>query len=123
MSEFTRIEMGDWFEKYKPIENPNGGSGPAFGDKIQMFETYGADFKKVQDTDPKKLWTLLDCDGHLIISPGFHIVNRLGYYITEVEWEHEDIEVFDGDEIECEKCHDVHFCAEDHVCDPEMLDG
>lgn len=119
MSEFMRIEMGDWYEKYKPVENPNGGSGPAWDDKIQMFEV---DDKRILTADPKMVWTLVECDGHLIISPGFHFVNRMGFYITEVPWEHEDIEVYDGDEIECEKCHDVHFDANTHVCDPEMIE-
>jgi hypothetical protein len=30
------------------------------------------------------VWTVLDCDGALVVGSGFHYVNRVGYIITEV---------------------------------------
>lgn len=31
-------------------------------------------------------WTVLDCDGKLYVSAGFHFVNRIGYIKTEIPW-------------------------------------
>ena len=47
----------------------------------------------VASRTPKKVWTLEDIGGQLIICAGYHLVNRINYFITEVEWEDENIEV------------------------------
>ena len=39
-----------------------------------------------QPVDVHRLWTVVDCDGRLYASAGFHYVNRLGYIRTEVPW-------------------------------------
>lgn len=39
------------------------------------------------------VWTLIDGDEGDALLPGFHIVNRIGYIVTEHPWEHELIEV------------------------------
>ena len=68
------------FEKrYAPISRD--------GDII--FETYGSDLDTIKRADSKNLWTLLDCDGRLIIASGFHYVNRMGYILTERQWKDE----------------------------------
>jgi hypothetical protein len=36
------------------------------------------------------VWTVLDCDGVLCISPGRHVVNRLNYVVTTEPWSAED---------------------------------
>lgn len=48
-----------------------------------MLETYGDEYKKVQTHPPDKIWTLVDCDGELILTNGWHFVNRMGYVLTE----------------------------------------
>jgi hypothetical protein len=50
-----------------------------------LFETYGEEVEFVYESDSKHVWTLLDCDGKIRIAEGRHYVNRLGYFITEVE--------------------------------------
>ena len=35
-------------------------------------------------------WTVLDCDGKLYVSAGFHFVNRIGYIRTELPWDDAD---------------------------------
>lgn len=63
------------FEKtYKPIEQKEGSI---------LLETYGDDLQKVRKTKNENLWTLLDCDGKLIIASGYHFVNRLNYIVTK----------------------------------------
>jgi hypothetical protein len=51
-----------------------------------MFEIYGAEVAFVRTQQADKTWTLVDCDGKCFICEGFHFVNRLGYFITEVPY-------------------------------------
>ncbi len=43
------------------------------------------------NVDCHLIWTLLDCDGRLYLSPGFHFVNRLGYVLCRVPWTDSDL--------------------------------
>lgn len=59
-----------------------------------MPETYGREEAYVwalANGDKEQcVWTLLDCDGGMTVVPGFHYVNRFGYFVTEVPWKPED---------------------------------
>lgn len=37
-------------------------------------------------SDPHYWWTVLDCDGKLYLSPGFHFVNRFAFVRCAVPW-------------------------------------
>lgn len=76
-----RIRANTFWEKYKPIKNHLDDNASFDG---CMFETYGPelDFVRTKVSD-NSVWTLLDCDGHLVISSGYHFVNRMGYFVTE----------------------------------------
>jgi hypothetical protein len=56
-----------------------------------MFETYGAEYESVAAAgaeNPNKIWTLVDGeDGETIIINGWAMVNRIGYFITEVPYD------------------------------------
>lgn len=41
----------------------------------------------------RHVWTVIEVDGVHFVIPGYHVVNRLWYYVTAVPWEHENIEV------------------------------
>lgn len=70
-------------EDFKPINNK-------FRPEEQMFETFGKELEFVRDQPENKIWTLMDDDdGNLVITTGFHTVNRVGYYITELPWDRE----------------------------------
>lgn len=72
-------------EKYKPIKNHIDTNASFDGD---MFETFGEEVEYVRTyPDQKKVWTLIEADGKQYISAGYHHVNRLGYFITEIAWE------------------------------------
>jgi len=62
-----------------------------------MYETYGEELdyvRKVAQDNPKKVWTIIEADGVMYYSTGFHFVNRIGYLICEVEFDKEmDIEM------------------------------
>ena len=85
----------EWAEKYKPV-------GP---EDNQMLETYGADLQTVLGTHPKYVWTWMQGDMSDIISAGYHLVNRIGYYITEVPWTNVEDYCLLSEEVQCE-CYD-----------------
>ena len=45
---------------------------------------------EVDDETLHRIWTVLDADGDLAISPGRHYVNRLSYILTTEPWTEED---------------------------------
>ena len=51
------------------------------------LETYGADLEKVLTADTMTVWTEVENDGHICILSGFHFVNRLRYFVTEVPYQ------------------------------------
>jgi hypothetical protein len=66
------ITWTEWEETYKPTTD---------------FE-YG-DLSEIDgDVDQHHIWTVVDGDGiYMNIVSGIHIINRLGYFVTEVPWE------------------------------------
>ena len=79
-------ELDTWEAKYKPIKNHFDGS--------DKFETYGEELAFVLGADPKCIWTLVDGDdGNLYIVDGYHLVNRVNYFITEVPYEGNGMDV------------------------------
>lgn len=81
------IEMkeSEWAEKYQLMPNHLTNDGNA-------YETYGDELDYILLQDNNHIWTELDCDGGVIISNGYSLVNRIQYYITVVPW-------VDGEEI------------------------
>ena len=71
------------FLKFKPMKNHLAKNAGWNG---WLFETYGKEMAYVKSVAPEKVWTLLDVDGGLYISSGYHFVNRVGYFVTEVPW-------------------------------------
>lgn len=54
-----------------------------------MFETSGEeiDFVATHEVEhPNTVWTLVDNFGSTYIEPGFHIANRLGYFICAMPY-------------------------------------
>lgn len=78
------ISEADFYATYKPLKNP---FNPNVSWDGCMLETYGREHERVLEvlkTDPRKVWTVLECDGSLIVTSGYHHVNRTGYILTEV---------------------------------------
>ena len=83
----------EFFERYRPIQNPYTEEGSW---NNTMFETYGDELAYVKSSEfsDKQIWTLIDCENEeTYIIPGFHFVNRNGYFITQIPWEDDTIEV------------------------------
>jgi hypothetical protein len=72
-----------WEEKFRPIKNH---INPDSGWNGQMFETYGEELEFVLKQDPQNIWTWWDVDGGSELVAGYHLVNRIGYFITEEQW-------------------------------------
>lgn len=82
-----------WAETYKPKKNHLNRDH-----ETDMFETYGIELGYVlgiADTEPDRVWTLVDGDDGTYIIDGYHLVNRLGYFISEVPYTGDGIEVLD----------------------------
>lgn len=101
------ISEDEFFETYKPVKNPFIRHASWNG---SMLEPYGNELAHVQETlkhEPNRVWTVLDCDGALIASSGYHHVNRMGYIITEVPVAEGDmVETIDEDATDNEEDED-----------------
>ena len=80
--------MEEWEATYKPIYNHIDKNASFQDDSGQgiMFETYGEEYAFVNSQqDPACIWTYGDGDdGGSYIWNGYHYINRLGYFITEI---------------------------------------
>ena len=77
------ITENEFEAQYSPEANPLDANASWNG---PMLETYGEELelvKRVDSKTPGRVWTILDCDGHLVVASGFHFVNRFGYIITK----------------------------------------
>lgn len=91
------ITFEDFEKIYKPIKNHIIQDTPYNG---YMFETYGDELDYVRSYKfvDKQIWTLISCsDEESWIIPGYHFVDRNGYFITEIPWESENIQINDNE--------------------------
>lgn len=70
----------EWADKYRPMKNHINGNASMDG---CMFETYSPELDYVRSRRESLVWTWVeDDDGHDMIVPGYHLVNRIGYLIA-----------------------------------------
>lgn len=85
MSKLVKLSEDQFWDQFKPVKNHLVGNASYDG---HMFETYGQEYEFITEqnkTNPLTVWTLLDGeDSACVISEGWHFVNRLGYFVTEV---------------------------------------
>ncbi len=127
MDTFIEMDFDEWCATYKPIPN-NIVEDSSFDGT--MFETYGDEVAFVKKADPAHIWMYGDGDdGGTYLWNGWHIVNRIGYFITEVPcpadttiqvkvssyWfycEGCSAEIEDDGQLINEKYYDLGFCPE-----------
>ena len=51
------------------------------------------EFADVKDKTTENVWSVIEVDDELFAIPGWHVVNVIGYNVTQVPWPHENIEV------------------------------
>jgi hypothetical protein len=87
------MDIDEWTVAYKPIKNTlddNAGYGGT------MYETYGHELAFVRlHIEKNTVWTLFDSDNGPMIGAGYHLVNRIGYFITEDPWVDANMEITD----------------------------
>lgn len=84
VSIFT-IDEDDFFDQYKPFRNPETDEQDAFDGTL--FDTDMLTDPRIKFTaqeQPERIWTLVENDDTRSILSGYHLVNRLGYFITSV---------------------------------------
>ena len=75
-----RTRCGSWrtFERrFRPMNGPDG-------------SRYWCRDQLPQNVDERLVWTIVDCDGQLHVSPGYRFVNRIDYVLCKVPWTDED---------------------------------
>ena len=84
MNQLVKLTEDQFWEQFKPIKNHLVATSCYDG---HMFETYGQEHEFIKEqlkVNPLTVWTLLDSENSSFISEGWHYVNRLGYFVTEV---------------------------------------
>lgn len=84
MNQLVKLTEDQFWEQFKPIKNHIVATSCYDG---HMFETYGQEYEFIKEqlkVNPLTVWTLLDSENSSFISEGWHYVNRLGYFVTEV---------------------------------------
>lgn len=73
-----------WFTKYNPIENHIDDNAAYDG---LMFETFGKEVEFVKEQPRNYIWTLVEGERNkMVLMSDWHIVNRIGYFITKEPW-------------------------------------
>jgi hypothetical protein len=86
LKNLIKISFEDWCSEYQPIINhidPNASFDD--GEGGVMFETYGAELDFVRtyaENNPQYVWTYLDGKNYPLVCEGYHLVNRIGYFLT-----------------------------------------
>ncbi len=78
-----RIHENTWWKKFVPKKNhlDNEASWDGY-----MYETYGDELEFVRTQPDTHVWTFLQADDKHYVVSGYHLVNRLGYFVTEKPW-------------------------------------
>jgi len=99
MKQLIQMDIEQWEKTYKPVLN-HLSENPSFdnGDGGVMFETYGPELDyvltMVRRTSGLLVWTYVDGNTKPVIINGYHLINRIGYFVCQVPWEDQyDIEV------------------------------
>ena len=98
MTNFIELTWEQFENEFKPIKNHLVNDPDS-----TMFETYGDELEFVRAQNPYTIWTYADGDYCSYVSSGYHLINRIGYYITEVPFEPDtEYELIVSTEVECE---------------------
>lgn len=82
----STLTIETWNTRYRPEYNFLAEEEASFDGT--MFETYGDEVAYVQNVSPTRVWTYIDTDnGGLAIVNGYHLVNRIGHFVTDRPWD------------------------------------
>lgn len=86
----TKMDEATWEQTFKPIQNHLDDNASLDG---VMFETYGDELEFVKSQPDANIWTYCDDGENGWLVNGFHLVNRLGYVVTETPYTGDYLEV------------------------------
>lgn len=92
-----KISEEKFYEDFTPVENHFDDNASFDG---CMFETYDEELDYVFELSKKekRVWTIIEGeDDTMFYLSGFHLVNRLGFLVTEEEWTEETEVTIDMD--------------------------
>lgn len=96
MQDNKELTISDFEQKYTIVKNHLTENAPF---ENGLFETFGEELGYVYTQVPQnKIWTIIDSAGWYGIIAGFHFVDRLGFLVTEQEWEKDDEQYVIADE-------------------------
>lgn len=88
----TTMTYEEWVDRFKPIQNELSDNASFEG---MMFETYGDELEHVlqvaRKTNGLLVWTYIDGEGGTYIVDGYRLVNRIGYFVTQVPYEEDSV--------------------------------
>jgi hypothetical protein len=89
------MNFEEWLEKYQPVDNhlDNNASFQDENGNGIMFETFGDELQyvlSIANNEPNQVWTYVDGDDGTYVTNGYHLVNRIGYFITSVPYDDKD---------------------------------
>jgi hypothetical protein len=118
MTKYVELTWKDFQEQFRPIKN-HFRKDP---DEI-MFETYGEELEFViSKVEENVVWTYGDGDYCTYVSGGYHYINRIGYYITEVPMEKDtEYQITISTEQEC-TCYKEEGYPNEEYGDPDCLE-
>ena len=79
----NEINTEEGLETLKPIQNHLNAGASLEG---RLFGLRGDELEFVQSYDDAHVWTYCETDGVLHLASGYHLVNRLGYIVTELPY-------------------------------------
>lgn len=85
MADMVTISEDDFLTRYRPLPNTlNDNASFDFGAGGCLYETYGAELEHIRRQQEGYVWTVIDGEDAPVITNGYHLVNRIGYILTEV---------------------------------------
>ena len=112
MNDLIELTEKEWFDTFKPIPNYlDDNASFNDGEHGYMFETYGEELDFVRNQESNRIWTYCDNDnGGTSIFQGMRVVNRIGYFVTTVQFDGSkdyQIQISTEDVYECPNCNEV----------------
>ncbi len=74
-----RITNDEFFDKFIPFER----------NETLIYDFPDDETEIGKAIDENRIWTMLECDGKLILASGFHRINHIYFVITTNPWEKE----------------------------------
>ena len=95
MTDYVRLDEPVFEASFRPLRDAGGG--------WREFDwTIPSDLRTIREaTAEHRIWTIVDVDGFVLLTAGWHFVNRLGYVVTDGPFPAgAEIDVYDEEEYE-----------------------